>query len=443
MNIPNSSSIQRQQTKRQFANTQEYLNYELGNAVRRLPPLYTRVLVSGICLAVTGTIAWAAFSKVEEVATANGQVVPATQVQPLRSLAAGQLRDINITEGKAVKKGDVLVQLDPTQSKVEVQRLEKLVTQNRGALARLEAERSGKVQAGSVLQNELLAARLREYRDRRFAAEAEASRQLSAIRAAQVQKTRLQSDLVFATQKSQAMQALAVRGAVPRFDYIDTQNKVEGLQKEIAIQDQAIEQSRQAFQAAKTNARRLEAERQSEILTQIDKQQQELTDLEGKLSQASEQQKQSSIRAGVDGTVYNVKVAKTGATVHAGDELLSIVPAGEELLVEAKVSNQDVGFIKPGMRVKVKLASFPYQEYGMVEGTVSKISPNAVNEKDMGLVFPVQVQLKQHFVRVNGQEVSLTPGMVATAEIVTRQKTVLSFLLDPITGSWDRAFSVR
>jgi len=443
MNIPNPASIQRQQTKRQFANTQEYLNYELGNAVRRLPPLYTRILVGGICLVVTGAIAWAAFSKVEEVATANGEVVPATQVQPMRSLASGQLRDINVTEGKVVKKGEVLVQLDPTQPRVEVERLQQLVRQNRDALARLEAERSGKVQAGTVLQNELLAARLREYRDRRAAAAADASRQLSTIRSAQVQKSRLQADLAFASQKSQAMQSLARQGAVPRFDYIDTQNKVESLQKEIAIQDQAIEQAQQAFQAAKTNARRLESERQSEILSQIDQQQQELTDLEGKLAQASEQQKQSTIRAGVDGTVYNVKVAKTGAAVHAGDELLSIVPAGEELLVEAKVPNQDIGFIKSGMRVKVKLATFPYQEFGMVEGMVSKISPNAVNEKDVGLVFPVKVQLKQHFVRVNGQEVPLAPGMAATAEIVTRQKTVLSFLLDPITGSWDRAFSVR
>lgn len=438
-----TSSIQRQQTKQQFANTQGDLNYELGNAVRRLPPLYTRVLVGAICLAVTGAIAWATFSKVDEVATANGEVAPATQVQPMRSLASGQLRTINVTEGKLVKQGDILVQLDPTQSVAEVQRLEKLTAQNRESLARLEAERRGKVQAGSVLQNELLAARLREYRDRRAAAEADASRQLSTIRSAQVQKSRLQKELAFANQKSQAMQSLASQGAVPRFDYFDIQNKVEGLQKEIAIQDQTIEQAQQAFQGAKNNASRLESERQSEILTQIDKQQQELTDLEGKLSQAREQQKQSTIRAGVTGTVYNVKVAKTGAAVHAGDELLSIVPAGEELLVEAKVPNQDIGFIKMGMRVKVKLATFPYQEYGMLEGSVSKISPNAVNEKEAGLVFPVQVKLKQHSVRVNGQEVSLTPGMAATAEIVTRQKTVLSFLLDPITGSWDRAFSVR
>jgi HlyD family secretion protein len=436
-------SVQRQQTKVQFANTQDYLNYELGNAQRQLPPVYIRLLGFSICALVGGTIAWATFSKVDEVATAPGQVIPASQVQPMRSLFSGQLRAIHVTEGKVVQKGDVLVQLDPTQSEVEVQRLQKLVTQNRDSLTRLQAERNGKAQAKTALQNELLASRLREYRDRRSAAEAEANRQFSLLQSAQVQKARLQADFVYTNQKFQAMRSLSSQGAVPRFDAIDLQNKVAGLQKEIAIQEQAIEQARQAFQAAKTNARRLESERQSEILTQIDKQQQELTDLEGKLAQANEQHKQSAIRAGVAGTVYNIKVAQTGAAVQPGDELFSIVPAGEKLLVEAKALNQDIGFIRLGMRVKVKLATFPYQEYGMIEGTVSKISPNAVNEKDVGLVFPVQVQLQRSSIGVNDRAVPLTPGMAATAEIVTRQKTVLSFLLDPIAASWDRAFSVR
>ena len=218
---------------------------------------------------------------------------------------------------------------------------------------------------------------------------------------------------------------------------------MDSLQKEAAVQKQAIEQARQAHQAAIKNATRLESERQSEILTQIDKQQQELTDLDGKLTQAQAQHKHSTIRAGVTGTVYNIKISKTGFTVQPGDEVLSIVPDGETLILEAKVQNQDVGFVRSGMRVKVKLATFPYQEFGMVEGIVSRVSPNAVNQPNAELVFPVRIRLKQRSVRANDREVLLSPGMAASAEIVIRQKTVMSFLLDPITASWDRAFSVR
>ncbi|MBF2027944.1 MAG: HlyD family type I secretion periplasmic adaptor subunit [Oscillatoriales cyanobacterium C42_A2020_001] len=438
-----TTSVQREQTKYQFANPQAYLNYELGNAVRRLPPIYMRLLGFGICTLVVSTIAWAALSKVDEVATANGQVVPASQIKPMRSLATGMLREIKVKEGMLVKKGDILLELDPTVSQSEVARLEKLAQQNRAALARLEAERNGKVQAGSVLQNDLLEARLKEFRDRQSAAIADANRQLGIIKASQVKKTQLESELAHTSHKLQAMGTLASAGAVPRFDYLDLQNKVDSLQKQIAIQVQEIEQAQQAHQAAQKNTTRLESERQTEILTHIDKQQQELTDLEGKLSQAKEQHKQSIIRASVTGTVYDIKVAKTGATVQAGDELLSIVPQGETLIVEAKVQNRDIGFIKRGMHTKVKLETFPYQEFGMVEGTVDQISPNAVPDKDLGMVFPVAVKLQQQAVRVKGREVPLSPGMTSTTEIVTRQKTVLSFLLEPITASMDRAFSVR
>lgn len=266
---------------------------------------------------------------------------------------------------------------------------------------------------------------------------------MSIIKTTQVKLSQLQSEFAHSNTKAEAFGSLLIDGAIPRFDYLDARNKVDSLKKEIIAQTQEIEQARQAYQAAQKNATRLESERQSEILTQIDKQQQELTDLDSKLSQAKEQHKQSTLRAAVTGTVYNIKVSKTGATVQPGDEMLSIVPDGEELILEAKVQNQDIGFVQTGMKVKIKLATFPYQEFGMVEGTISKVSPNAVNEQNVGLVFPVQVRLKQRSVRANGREVLLSPGMSATAEIVTRQKTVMSFLLDPLTASWDRAFSVR
>jgi HlyD family secretion protein len=361
----------------------------------------------------------------------------------MRSLASGMLREIKVKEGMQVKEGDILLELDPTISQAEVERLEKLAQQNRASLARLEAERNGTAQAGSVLQNELMEARLKEFRDRQAAATADANRQLGIINAAQVKKAQLELEIDHTSQKLQAMETLASAGAVPRFDYLDLQNKVDSLQKQIAIQVQEIEQAHQAHQAAQKNATRLESERETEILSQIDKQQQELTDLEGKLSQAKEQHKQSIIRASVTGIVYDIKVAKTGATVQAGDELLSIVPQGETLVLEAKVQNRDIGFIKSGMQTKVKLETFPYQEFGMLEGTVDQISPNAIADKDLGLVFPVYVKLQQQTVKVKGREVPLSPGMTSTAEIVTRQKTVLSFLLEPITASLDRAFSIR
>jgi len=441
--LPSTSPIQLKQTKQQFANAEGHLSYELGSAVQSLPPLFTRLLAGGLSLLFVSALTWATLSKIDEVADTQGQLIPANSVQPMHALAGGRLKEVKVTERQHVQKGDLLIQLDPTLSQSEVQRLDQLVMLNRQELARLEAERTGKTQTGEDLQNQLLASRLKEFSDRRAAAIAEANRQQSMSKAAQVQLSRLQEDLNYVSTREQSLQTLLLSGAVPRLDYLDARNKVTGLQKEIAMQMQQIDQAQQSYQAAKDSMNRLAAERQSDILTQITKQRQALTDLESKLTQASEQNKQNTIQAPVTGYVYNIQIDKTGGVVQPGGELLSIVPDGEELLVETKVSNRDIGFVKQDMPVKVKLATFPYQEFGTLNGTVKSISPNATSDKEGNLLYSARIRLKQHFVKVHGQEVPLAAGMAASAEIVIRQKSVMTFLLEPIIANWDKAFSIR
>ncbi len=123
----------------------------------------------------------------------------------------------------------------------------------------------------------------------------------------------------------------------------------------------------------------MEPERQSEILTQLNKRREDQTTIEGQLEQARLQREQETISAPIAGTIYSIKATK--GPVQSGEELLSIVPEGEDLMLEVKVLNRDIGFIRPGMTAKVKLATFPFQEFGTVNGTVVQVSPNAIVDK--------------------------------------------------------------
>ena len=150
------------------------------------------------------------------------------------------------------------------------------------------------------------------------------------------------------------------------------------------------------------------------------------------------------MKAPIGGTVYEVKASL--GPVQKGEELLSILPTGDGVLLEAKVLNRDIGFINPGDRVKVKLTTFPYQEFGTVDGEVIQVAPNATldeENKDLGLVYKTLIKLKTKTMLVNGKEVPLSPGMTATADIVTRQKSILTFLIEPITSRFSNAFSPR
>lgn len=450
-----SAPAQSRQARERFANPQESLSYELGKAVQELPPFYTRLLAGTITFIVFSTITWAHFSEVEEVASANGELIPSAQVRPIRALGNGSIQDVKKREGETVRKGEVLVQLDSTLSQVDVDRLQKSAQLIREDIARLDAERMGQSIAGSNLQNQLLSARLREFENNQAAAIAEANRQIATVDENRVRLSRLQENLINARtnlknaqERERSLGSLLESNAVPRLDYIeaqdrvtDAEDKVITLEKEFSAQQDKIRQSQQAFQSAQSQAARVGSQRRSEILTELNKRREELANIEGQLEEAKKQRDKDKVEAPFDGTIYAVKA--TRGPVQAGEELMSVAPKGENLLLEVKVLNRDIGFIRQGMRAKVKMATFPYQEFGIVEGIVENVSPNAIADKDLGPIFMTRVRLQKRTIKVRNQDVDLTPGMAATAEIVTRKKSILTFITEPVTRRFSEAFSVR
>ncbi|OUL20541.1 hemolysin D [Nostoc sp. RF31YmG] len=492
-----ANATQARQTKQRFAKPDEQLSYELGKAVQELPPLYTRLLAGTISLIVFGAIAWAHFSEIDEVAIASGELIASTQVRPVTSLGGGTIIKIKVKEGDRVTRNQVLIQRDPDLKQTDVNRLAQATKLIKEDLQRLDAERLGVKTTGTKLQDELLNSRLSDYQARQAAAEAEANRQQAIMEQAKVRLTRLQENLAsakssfanaktnlvnaesissktegnlaIAQKREESLRTLVSPGAVPRVDYleaqerlnratteitrakdevtnaqnkiIEAQDRVTSLEKDIAAQAQEIRQAQEAYQAARNQAQRLASERQSEILTQINKRKEELTNVSGQLEQAQKQQDEETIKAPFAGTIYKIKATK--GPVQSGEELLSILPEGEEMLLEVKVLNRDIGFIRQGMKAKVKLATFPFQEFGVIDGDVVQVSPNATTDKDLGLVFPTRIKLHKHSINVRGQEVALTPGMAANGEIVTRKKSILTFIMEPVTRRFSEAFSVR
>jgi HlyD family secretion protein len=492
-----ANAVQARQTKERFAKPEEQLSYELGKAVQELPPLYTRLLAGTISMVIFGAISWAHFSEIDEVATAPGELIASTQVRPVTALGNGSILAVKVKEGDRVTKDQVLIQRDPNFQQTDVNRLAKSSKLIEDDLQRLQAERSGGKTAGTILQDELLNSRLLDYKAKQAAAEAEAKRQESILNQAKVRWSRLRenlanakititnveknlenakslrsmldNNLAIAQQREENLRTLVEPGALTRVDYLDAKerlnrantdiirssdevtknqnnlteakDKVASLEKDIAAQLQEINQAEQAYKTALNQNIRLTSERQSEILTQINRRKEELTNVAGQLEQARQQKDGETIKAPVAGTIYKIKATK--GPVQSGEELLSILPQGEEIFLEVKVLNRDIGFINQGMKAKVKIATFPFQEFGVVDGEVFQISPNAVIDKELGLVFPTRIKLSKHSLNVRGQEVEFNPGMAANAEIVTRKKSVLTFIIEPITRRFSEAFSVR
>lgn len=450
------SAIHARQTRQQLNSEHEFLSYELGKSVKELPPFYTRLLGFGISALLFSSLTWAHFSKVDEVAVASGQLAPSEQMRPVRSLGVGTIQTVHVKEGDRVEAGTVLVERDPAITQAEIERLENSAQLIREDIARLEAERIGAGSTGVALQDQLLAVRLQDYESRQTAAIAEANQQLAVIDEAKVRLARLQENLASARLIQSTAEERAARinelrqdGAISHFAYLEVtdnltraRDEVYSLERDIQAQLQTIRQAEQSYSGSQTTAQRLASERQSEIIARLNQRREELATIEGQIVESRRQQELEVVKAPISGTVYNVQ-ATTGP-VQSGEELLSILPADEEIILEVNVLNRDIGFVTVGMRTKVKIATFPFQEFGTVEGEVIEISPNAITDEQLGLVFPTRVKLHRQTIDLpNGNTTNLTPGMAATGEIVTRQKSILAFILEPVVRQLSEAFSVR
>jgi len=452
---PSSSPVQAHQVREQFATEENYLSYELGKAVQDLPPVYVRLLTGGISILLLCILGWAHFSKIDEVVSASGQLITPEKIRPIRSLGVGKIGVVHVKTGDQVQKGEVLLKQDPTLTRAEISRLEKSVQLIQDEMIRLEAERSGSTVSGVPLQDQLFTARLQDFEARQAAASAEANRQLAAINEAKIRLEGLRTNLVNSQQRlntayerDERMSGVESSGAISRFDYlsirdnlIEAQDRVVSLESSIVAQNEIIQQAEESYQAAKNSVERLGAERQTEILSRLQQRGEELVNIEGQLEQAKRQQSLEVVTAPVTGTIYEVK-ASIGP-VQSGEELLSILPDGETIKLEAQVLNQDVGFIQEGMPVKVKVNTFSFQEFGTIDGTVTKISPNSVMEQNVGLVFPVEIELAQFHMNIYGEQVSLTPGLAATGEIITRRKSILMAVIEPVTKNFSKALRER
>ncbi len=484
-----ASPAQSRQIKQQLATPEDSLSYELGKAVQELPPLYTRLLALTISTISIGMVGWAHFSQVEEVSVAQGKLIPSNEVRPIRALSVGSVSNTKVKEGDRVTRDQVLAELDPGSVETSAESLEKEVGKIKEEISRLESESTGGIIGATAEQTRLLTARQQELQQKQAAGISEANRQSSIINASQAQLARFEenldsakitlsnasknrveaeSNLKIAQERQLRLKSLENSGAVPHLQILESaaqvnqanqqlvaadnqineaQSQIISLEKRIVEAQDQVKQGQYALETAKSQVNTLAPQRTGEVLTQLTQRRSDLTRKLGELDVAKKQKSErETVKAPFDGTIYNLKVTK--GPVQLGEELLSILPHNEELVMEVKILNQDVGFIRKGMKAKVKLATFPYQEFGVIEGEVVDISPDAVvqkdeNGRDLGPVFPAKVKVQKNAIKVRGKDVELTPGMSGTADIVTRKKSILSFVLEPINKKFSEAFSVR
>jgi adhesin transport system membrane fusion protein len=220
-------------------------------------------------------------------------------------------------------------------------------------------------------------------------------------------------------------------------DQVDTQGKLSAARQAVARGQAAVQQAQADFEAAKFDFRQQALNERSEIATKIAVNEQTIKGAEARTAR-------NELRAPADGIVNDVQVTTEGGFVTAGEMLMQVVPVGEKLLIEARISPKDIAFIKVGDRANVKVTAYDFSTYGGLTGRVEQVSADSIyDEAERQAYYTVVVETQRSYISHGTQKLPIVPGMICDVEIVTGRKSVLSYLTTPLTRGLESSLRER
>ncbi len=364
---------------------------------------------------VVVAVGWAATAEVDIVTRANGRVVPDGREQVIASLEGGILRQVMVREGQQVQPGQPLAVLDPTRFEAQQAEGQAKRLALKAAVARLQAEASGRplvfppevLASRAIVQGETESYGARE----RAVDEAVASTRRSVAL--------LQRELGVA-------ESMSAKGLMSEVEVMRLRRQVNDLNL------QAQERVNRFRQDASSELVRVRTE---------------LALLEEQLVVRDDMLKRTTLTSPVRGVVKQIRSNTIGGVVSPGAPVMEILPLGPRVLVEARVKPADIGFVRVGQKVQIKLSAYEFTVYGGLKGTVYSISPDALGDPDRaatpeGTYYRAMVHADGSTLQGGGKVLPVLPGMTGQVEIRTGERSVLGFLLRPLLKSQE-AFQER
>lgn len=399
-------------------------------------------------------LVWSIVGHLDTVAIAQGQLVTTDRVKLIQSIDNGIVRAIHVRDGQSVRAGDVLIELDPTDAQANAETLKSDLVKAQldvavtTAMLSEEAETAFVVPAGaSGLLVEAARSQLLgevEKLDASLAMmAADIDEQRAAMEAYQTQLQKAKDLTPLIDERLHGLEELNAQNLVRKPELFATrQQKVENT-SEISAARSGIKQAEarigsrtSRLDEIKTTYRADALQRRAEALRKV-------ASLDQQLRKEERRQADRALRAPVDGIVIGLSVFTLGGVVSTKDVVMRIVPDGSSLEAEVVVLNQDIGFVQKGQDVEIKLETFPFTRYGMIEGKVKEVWRDAIQDDKKGLVYKAELTLKQNRILVGDRWVPVTPGMAMQAEIKTGSRRVIDYFLSPFLRYRDESLRER
>jgi adhesin transport system membrane fusion protein len=427
----------------------------VAEARHRGPGPWPHLLLAAIAgLLIAGGL-WASWATIEEVTRGEGRVIPSRQIQVVQTLDPGIVEDILVSEGDLVEEGQMLLRIDDTGAASDLGELTARRRALRAQIARLEAEMAG---ADEIDFPEDLLAEAPEvaeserslFQTRRESLQSE----LSVLRRQAEQREQELEELRSAEEQQAeslelARQELAVYnnmspGVVPQVDLLRVRREVSELTGELEATRRAQPRVQSAIREAYERIEDRFLAFRSQAQEALNQRRADLAVVREAIRAAADRVTRTGVRSPVEGVVNRVNVNTLGGVVQPGEDLVEIVPLEDSLLVEARIRPADIAFIRPGLPATVRITAYDYTVYGALDGTVERVGADTVVDEVTGERFyRIVIRTEQTDLDGTDEALPIIPGMVASIDVLTGEKTVLDYLLNPLTRAGAEALRER
>ena len=421
---------------------------ELETDVRPLVRIGLLILILG----VGSVFLWAATARINSAATASGVVAPFSGRQSVQHLEGGIIREILVRNGARVQGGDVLIRLDDTRARASYDLLNNRYLNALATQARLIAERGDKDRiqfpaplydpkyAGIVESQEtLFQSRMNAFRGELELYDERIKELRREIIGTQEQKTAAEQQVGIVKEELAMVTPMVELGYARRTRLLQLESRLVEVLGNIGRFSADIARIEQQIQQVKSSQAQLTRDNLQTINTELRDIQGEISDLNERLRSAEDILVRSDIKAPRSGTVTNLQFSTVGGVIPPGAQVLEIVPQDDKLVIEARVSPNDIDVVHEGLEVNIRVTAFSQRWFAPVKGIVSDVSPDRLTDPEGRPYFQAMIEIDSESLAEH-EGMILSPGMAAQLEIVTGARTILAYLFAPITDSFDRAF---
>ncbi|WP_341305388.1 HlyD family type I secretion periplasmic adaptor subunit [Pseudomonas sp. TMP25] len=427
---------------------------EVNKALIEDAPRVVRLTIWGLIAFVVFCLLWANFAMVDEVTRGDGKAIPSSRLQKIQNLEGGIVAELFVREGQIVDVGAPLLRLDDTRfasnvGETEADRLALLLrverlnaeVQDRELLVTDEIREKAGRQADNEIQ--LFNSRKQQLLDEVAGLEEQLIQRQQELREFASKQGQFRSSLSLLRQEINMSEPLVAEGAISPVEVLRLKRAEVEARGQLDATTLAMPRAQAAINEVQRKIDETRGRFRSEALTQLNEARTDLSKIQSTGKALEDRVNRTLVVSPVRGIVKQLLVNTIGGVIQPGSDLVEIVPLGENLLVEARIRPQDIAFLHPGQEAMVKFTAYDFTIYGGLKAELEQIGADTVTDDDGNSFYEIKLRTNKSHLGTAERPLLIIPGMVASVDIITGKKSVLSYLLKPIIRARAEALRER